>query len=89
MGFPFLKAFFITLAVLAIVGVVAIVFYVVALVVALNHGDGVTWNQWIEDHCKTCQQCDKAFNHLDESDGGMCETAFNKMREFARREKQR
>ena len=40
-----------------------------------------TWNQWIAEHCETCEQCCLS---MEEMEGSLCEVAFAKMKEYAK-----
>ena len=41
----------------------------------------MTWDEWLREHLKACETCRKAF---EEMEGGMCEEAFAKFKEFMR-----
>lgn len=43
-----------------------------------------TWDQWLAEHIKTCETCRLSF---EEMEGGMCPVAFEKVKEYAKKEK--
>jgi predicted anti-sigma-YlaC factor YlaD len=40
----------------------------------------MAWEEWLEEHMKTCQTCRDAFRGTCEA--GMCEIAFEKFKEY-------
>lgn len=42
----------------------------------------MTWDDWLVEHMKTCKTCWDAFEGTGE--GGMCEVAFAKAKDYAR-----
>jgi len=95
MDFPFLKWFFAGMRLAAVVLAVLFVCYLAALgylvvLVWAFRGDGTghtaqDWDAWRQEHVQHCVTCDKAFNHFDEANTGMCQEAFDKFKEFARK----
>ena len=43
-----------------------------------------TWEEWLEEHKKSCETCRKAFEDVDGD--GMCEVAFEKFKEYLKEE---